>query len=140
MTKVLAFGTFDIFHPGHEHFLRQAKSYGDELVVVVARDSTVRELKKSRPVHDEFFRLGVIRALDYVDDARLGYEGEDKYKIIEDIRPDIICIGFDQEAFTQGLDKKLLERGLKAKIIRIDAYKPEHFKSSHLREGFLKKR
>ena len=28
-TKVLAFGTFDILHKGHEFYLKQAKKHGE---------------------------------------------------------------------------------------------------------------
>lgn len=42
---VMAFGTFDVFHPGHEYYLTQAKKYGDILIVVVARDKTVEKVK-----------------------------------------------------------------------------------------------
>ena len=45
MKTVMAFGTFDLMHPGHEYFLRQAKKRGDYLIAVIARDSTVKKLK-----------------------------------------------------------------------------------------------
>jgi len=45
LVKVLAFGTFDILHPGHEFYLKEAKKHGDILDVVVARDSTVEKIK-----------------------------------------------------------------------------------------------
>ena len=131
MTKVLVFGTFDIFHPGHEYFLKQAKKHGDELVVVVARDSTVKNIKGKMPINDEQYRLRVIQALDFVDKAVLGYESIDKYKIIEEIKPDIICLGYDQSAFVDDLEKKLHELELKTEIIRLGAYKPHLYKSSH---------
>jgi FAD synthetase len=137
MTRVLAFGTFDVFHPGHEYFLKQAKSYGDELVVVVARDSTVRALKKKEPLHDESSRLKVISELFYVDDAFLGHV-DDKYKVIEELRPDVICLGFDQESYTSGLEDKIKEFGLETRIVRIGAYKPEKYKSSRIKERFEK--
>jgi len=44
----MVFGTFDVFHKGHESFLRQAYCYGDFLVAVVARDKTVAKIKKHR--------------------------------------------------------------------------------------------
>ena len=46
MKKVIVFGTFDILHQGHLDFFRQAKQYGDYLIVAVAHDENV---KKSRP-------------------------------------------------------------------------------------------
>ena len=42
--KVVATGVFDIIHSGHAHFLNAAKEHGDELVVIVANDDTVRKL------------------------------------------------------------------------------------------------
>jgi len=138
MTKVLAFGTFDPFHAGHEYFLTQAKKYGDELFVVVARDSTVKVLKKQEPENDESFRLKVISNLYYVDEAFLG-QIDDKYKVIEELRPDVICLGYDQESYTSGLEEKLKEFGLETKVVRIGAYKPEQYKSSRIKEKYKKK-
>ena len=132
MKKVLVFGTFDIFHPGHDFFLRKAKSYGDELYVVVARDSTVKQVKNRNTINNENKRIEILNVLFYVTEARLGYEG-DKYKIIEEIKPDIICLGYDQKVFTENLKEKLMKRGLNVEIIRIEAYKPDVFKSSKLR-------
>ena len=40
----MATGTFDILHMGHIYYLKEAKKLGDELVIVVARDFTVRKL------------------------------------------------------------------------------------------------
>ena len=47
--RVLAFGTFDILHPGHDHYLQEARKLGDELWVVVALDETVRQGKGRLP-------------------------------------------------------------------------------------------
>ena len=58
--KVLAFGTFDIFHPGHEFYLKSAAKHGS-LHVVVARDSTVESVKGRKPKNNEDARLAVIR-------------------------------------------------------------------------------
>ncbi|MFH1181685.1 MAG: adenylyltransferase/cytidyltransferase family protein, partial [Candidatus Woesearchaeota archaeon] len=52
MATVMVFGTFDILHRGHEHFLRQAKKHG-RLIVVVARSSIVRKLKGKPPMFSE---------------------------------------------------------------------------------------
>ena len=37
----MCFGTFDIFHPGHEHYLREAEKMADLMTVVIARDHRV---------------------------------------------------------------------------------------------------
>ena len=139
MKKVLVFGTFDILHPGHKYFLKKAKEQagheqGGYLVVVVARDLTVKQVKKLMPNDNELERLKAVKKLDYVDEAVLGSMGSDKYKIIEEIKPDVICLGYDQKAFVDNLQTELAKRGLKPEIVRIDAYKPEEHKSSHYKQ------
>ncbi|MFA5185333.1 MAG: adenylyltransferase/cytidyltransferase family protein [Patescibacteria group bacterium] len=120
---VMCFGAFDGLHPGHEDYLRQAKDLADELIVVVARDITVLEVKGNLPARNEQDRLNVLSAHPLVDDARLGYT-DDRYRIIEELRPDIICLGFDQESFTENLDNELARRGLSASILRMEPYEP----------------
>jgi cytidyltransferase-like protein len=56
-TRVMAFGTFDLFHPGHKHYLDTALALGDELIVIVARDSRVLTVKLRSPIHTELTRL-----------------------------------------------------------------------------------
>ena len=130
---VLAFGTFDLLHAGHEHYLRRAKALGDRLVVVVARDATVRAVKGHDPVRPERSRLGAVARLPSVDRAVLGMPGPDKLRIVEKIRPDVIALGYDQLAFTAGLENRLAAAGLRPRIVRISAYLPDVHKSSLLR-------
>lgn len=130
MTRVLAFGTFDGLHPGHLYYLRQAKRQGDELVVVVARDATVERTKGARPQHDETWRREQLLLVPEVDRAILG-RLHDQQGIIHELQPKVICLGYDQEAFTQGL----AERYPWVQILRLEPYHPEHYKSSLLRTG-----
>ncbi|MCK9379008.1 MAG: adenylyltransferase/cytidyltransferase family protein [Candidatus Moranbacteria bacterium] len=132
--KVMVFGTFDIFHPGHRSFLRQARKYGEYLVVVVARDKTVEVVKKKKTTDDEQERANVIRKSGLVEEVVLGSLG-DKYEVIEKHRPDVICLGYDQKFFIEKLKEKLEEFELnKTEIIRLDPYYPEKYKSSKLRK------
>ena len=131
---VLVLGTFDLLHEGHTFFLQAAKRFGSKLVVVIARDSTVEKVKGRKPVHNEIQRLQTIRNIPMVDEAHLGNVG-DKLSIIETIKPDIICLGYDQEHFTHHLKEKLAKRGLFPDIIRITiAHKPEEYKTSIIRK------
>ena len=50
MKKVLVGGVFNIIHPGHMHFLKKAKEFGDFLIVVIARDETVKDKKEILPL------------------------------------------------------------------------------------------
>ena len=130
--KVLVFGTFDIFHKGHEYFLSEAAKHGS-LNVVVARDLTTYDVKGRFPRNDQLNRVSVLKALSYVDDVHLGNEG-DKYKIIEEIKPDIICLGYDQNSFTAGLENELVKRALKVEIKLLEGFETDKYKSSKLRQ------
>jgi FAD synthetase len=120
MVKVMATGTFDLIHMGHIYFLKEAKKLGDILCVVVATDVTVRKLKHE-PINPEEIRLNLIKELNVVDEAYIGYE-EDMYSIVEQVRPDIIALGYDQNHDEKKIKKELNKRKLPAKIVRLSKY------------------
>ncbi|MBM4240141.1 MAG: FAD synthase [Euryarchaeota archaeon] len=127
----MATGTFDIIHPGHLYYLEEAKKLGGEnakLVVVVARDTTVRA-KKRIPIVDEQQRLEVVRVLKPVDEAYLG-STTDMFKVVERIKPDIIAIGPDQNFDLNWLEEELEARNLDARIMKINEYKKLPLNSS----------
>lgn len=119
--KVMATGTFDILHMGHIYYLKEAKKLGDKLVVIVARDSTVRKLKHE-PVNPEKIRLDLIKELKVVDEAYLGNK-EDMYKTVEKIKPNIIAIGYDQIHDEEKIKSELKKRDLNSKVVRLPEYK-----------------
>ena len=134
MKKVLVFGTFDIFHEGHWDFLKQARKHGEFLRVVVARDVTVLKIKGRRPRYDELARADAIKKSRLADEVVLG-SLNDRYEVVREYKSDVICLGYDQEQSVPELRKKLDESGLeRTTIIRLEAYKPEKYKSSLLHE------
>jgi FAD synthetase len=119
MVRVMASGVFDILHTGHISYLEQAKAMGDELIVVVACDNTVRN-SKHEPITPEGMRVRIVGALKVVDRAIVGKEG-DIYETVRELRPDIIVLGFDQTFDPEDLTKKLSEKGLNGiKVVRAD--------------------
>jgi len=133
MIRVLAFGTFDIFHPGHDYHLRQCALLGDELYVVIARDETVLAVKGRLSHNNEERRREVVASLPFVTKALLG-NLDDKYRVIEEVNPDVIVIGYDQIVFLDRLEDELSARGLHPKIVRLtEGYSVEKNKSSRLR-------
>jgi len=132
--KILVFGTFDIFHPGHVSFLKQARAFGDHLSVVIARDKTVLKVKHALPRNNEKQRLETVKNSGLADCVVLGSLG-DKYKIIQKIKPDIICLGYDQTFFIEQIKEKLDEFGFsKTKLIRLKPFQENIYKSSKLKK------
>ena len=110
MTRVMASGVFDIIHPGHISYLEQARSYGDELVVVIANDDTVRR-SKHEPITPEAMRARIVGALKPVDRAIVGGHG-DMMDTVRYIRPDVIVLGYDQHFQEAELAKRLEDEGM----------------------------
>jgi FAD synthetase len=121
---VLATGTFDILHPGHIIYLSESKKLGDELYVLVARESMIRH--KPKPFLPENQRLEMVKSLKVVDHALLG-DPTDMYKPLKEIQPDIITLGYNQHFNEAELLEELKKRGIHAKVVRID-----HFKNCEL--------
>jgi len=130
MIRVLALGVFDILHLGHLYYLKQAKSLGDELVVVVASDSKVTS-KMGKPVFPEEVRLEIIRSLKPVDHAILN-NGRDLYKIIEELKPNIIALGYDQKYDIIKMEKEFAKMGLEVKVKRLRKHQNALLSSSKI--------
>lgn len=116
--RVMASGVFDLMHPGHLAFLEQAKALGDELIIVIARDTTVQNLKR-HPIVNERARREMVASIKWVDAAVLGYE-EDKNRIVHELQPDIIALGYDQSPANEELKRELEQAGIEVDIIRLD--------------------
>ena len=125
MVRVLATGTFEILHPGHLLFLEEAKKLGDELYVIVARDSTVK-LRKRTPIIPEEQRMQMVAALKPVDKALLGSE-TDMYEPLYSIKPDILALGYDQKFDEAQLARELSDRGFHTTVVRITKYDSRAF-------------
>ncbi len=137
MTKVMAFGSFDLFHKGHEEYLKQAKALGKELIVVVSRDRNYEKIKKKKPLFAERQRLKEVKSKKYVDKAVLGDE-YDFYKVIEKEKPNTLCLGYDQKASISTIKRVLAERGItKIRIVRAKSHMPHTYKSSKLKSRII---
>jgi rfaE bifunctional protein nucleotidyltransferase chain/domain len=89
-------GVFDILHPGHIRYLRDARALGDLLIVGVNSDRSVKALNKApgRPINPEHERAEVLSALASVD-AVVIFDEETPHEIISAIQPDILVKGAD---------------------------------------------
>ncbi|WP_456365806.1 adenylyltransferase/cytidyltransferase family protein [Thermococcus sp.] len=136
--RVLVGGVFDILHVGHVHFLKQAKELGDELVVIVAHDETVRKLKRRNPVNTAEDRAELLRAIRYVDEVYIGSPGRIDFELVKRIDPDVIAIGPDQSFNCERLKEELREHGMNVEVIRIPyPYKSDRAKTSKIIERII---
>ena len=111
VVRVLAVGIFDLLHAGHLHYLEQARALGDELYVVVAHDETVRQ-RKHEPVTGHELRRRMIAGLKPVDVVVVGAPPPTPiYDILDEVQPDIICLGYDQEHAEERIRAELDRRG-----------------------------
>lgn len=137
---VLAGGVYDILHLGHLAVLTEAKTHGDVLVVVVATDVTVETLKGRRPVFPEEDRRALVESLKPVDAAILGYEdvGMGYEQVIDEVKPDIIALGYDQDTLARTITELVKRKGLKIEIVRLSKFdKEKYLSSSAIRQMFL---
>ena len=133
MKTVMVFGTFDIVHAGHLHMFREAKEYGDRLIAVVARDINVEKVKNLGPLHNENERLYFLQNIKLVDEVVLGDE-KDVYKVIKEIKPDVIALGYDQKVYVDRLEEEIMNVGLNTQIVRLNDYQPNKFKTHKVRK------
>jgi FAD synthetase len=130
---VLASGTFDLIHLGHVRYLEEAKKAGGrnaELIVIVARDSTVEKRKGKRTVMPEDQRRSLVESLKVVDEAILGFEGFSIDKVIEKINPDVVAVGHDQEGIEREVRKATEEKNFNVQVARIGRFGKKELNSS----------
>lgn len=135
MKKVMVFGAFDGLHPGHLDFFKQAKKYGDFLIVSVGTDKNVAEIKGKTPLFNQKERLALIASVGLVDKSVLGAE-RNFYEEIRRHKPHIICLGYDQWATEDDARVELDKVGLKkTKVIRLKPYKVSKAKSTIVKKN-----
>ena len=95
-TIVFTNGVFDILHPGHTRYLRDARALGGVLIVGINSDRSVRALNKApdRPINSEAERAEVLAALASVD-AVVVFDEETPHELITALQPDILVKGAD---------------------------------------------
>jgi len=142
-TVVLASGVFDLLHLGHVKFLEEAKKSGGkdaELIVIIARDSTVEENKGRKPIMSENQRRALVESLKVVDEAVLGFEKFDLGDVIERIKPDVIALGYDQVDMEKGVQEYVNRHGLSIKVVRVGKFEEDELdSSSKIRQKIVEK-
>jgi FAD synthetase len=130
---VLASGVFDLLHLGHVKFLEEAKKAGGkdaELIVIIARDSTVEKNKGRKPIMPENQRRALVESLKVVDEAVLGFEEFDIGDVIERIKPDVIALGYDQADMEKHVQEYVDKHKLNVAVVRIGKFEEDALDSS----------
>ena len=130
MKVIMIFGAFDGLHPGHLNFFKQAKKFGDRLIVSVGTDKNVAKIKNRKPLFSQEERMEMVKNCRLVDEAVLGSE-EDFYEHIKAFKPDVICLGYDQWADEESVRGDLNRVGLsKTQVIRLKPHEASRAKST----------
>lgn len=129
-TKVVTFGTFDVFHQWHMYYLSEAKKYGTHLSTIIARDKTVEKIKWFTPKNPETQRLKDVEESG-ISNTVILWDLENPLIPLQKIQPDIICLGYDQKSFPDFLEKYISEKNIDT--VRIESFHPEIYKSSKLK-------
>ena len=136
--KVMVFGVFDQLHEGHRKFLGVAGSHGGKLIAVVARDDTVQLLKQKVPVENEGERMRRVGALAEVAQVELGDAALGAYTVIKKYQPDVICLGYDQQALADDLKMRMASGEISViRLVRLQAHEPERLHTSLLTEEIV---
>jgi rfaE bifunctional protein nucleotidyltransferase chain/domain len=119
--RVIVFtnGVFDLLHPGHLRYLKQARAMGDALIVAINSDRSARALAKGddRPVNSETERAEVLSALTCVD-AVVIFDEQTPHEIVSELQPDVLVKGADWALGTIVGANIVEARG--GKVVRLD--------------------
>lgn len=130
---VLASGVFDLLHLGHVRFLEESKKLGgrdSELIVIIARDNTVKATKGRKPVMSENQRRALVESLKVVDEAVLGFEKFDLGDVIDRVKPDIIALGYDQAEVERATKAYVNKHKLDIVVVKIGKFEEDELDSS----------
>lgn len=95
MTRIITFGTFDVFHVGHIKILQRARALGDHLTVGVSSDALNFSKKQRYPVYPEEERMEIIRSLAGIDEVFREDSLELKGEYIKKYQADVLVMGDD---------------------------------------------
>ena len=132
MKTILLFGTFDGIHAGHRFCFSEARKLCDHVVVAVAPDSVVRELKGRPAKQSAEERAESLKGEECVDEVVVGDQSLGSYEVVTTINPDMIGLGYDQHELAEDLRTWAQKNLPKLSIVRFESFEPETYKSSLL--------
>jgi cytidyltransferase-like protein len=123
-THILIFGTFDGFHDGHRAYIEEASKLASQVTAVVTPDKVIQELKQYIPRHDLATRIEFIEKEYPSIKVIVGDTEINTWRILEDVAPDAILLGYDQDTLQESLQNARYIQTHHIPIIRAQAHKP----------------
>ncbi len=127
--RVLASGRFDLLHPGHIFYLKEARdlSQEGELWVIISNDSNTESC-----VLSDAKRKNKVESLGIADRVIIGRENIDMLATLREIKPDILALGYDQRP--EDLGKTLGRYKGNVSVRRTEPLDPEKYSSRKIKE------
>ncbi len=95
MTRVITYGTFDLFHEGHYRLLQRAKQLGDYLVVGVTTEEYDRARGKLNVIDSLMTRIENVKKTGFADEIIIEESTGQKFRDIQKFKIDIFTVGSD---------------------------------------------
>ncbi|NVK36613.1 MAG: bifunctional D-glycero-beta-D-manno-heptose-7-phosphate kinase/D-glycero-beta-D-manno-heptose 1-phosphate adenylyltransferase HldE [Gammaproteobacteria bacterium] len=119
-TLVMTNGCFDILHPGHVSYLKNAKKLGDKLIVAVNTDDSVRRLKgEGRPINPTSHRMDVLAGLESVDYV-VPFSEDTPQRLIAKLLPNILVKGGDYKIEDIAGGKEVIANGGQVQVLNFE--------------------
>jgi cytidyltransferase-like protein len=122
MKKVMIFGVFDGLHGAHKAVLKEAKAFGDYLIVAVAQDHIVEHLKGNRAKVNLNERIEHIKQEDAVDEVIIGDKELSTWEVVKEHQPAVIAIGHDQNTLQENLEANFDKLGYQPEMKLLKEY------------------
>lgn len=134
--RVMVAGTFEILHPGHLAYLREAWKLG-YVAAVVSSDQNAERFKGRKIVIPQSQRAEVLSGVYYVHRVVPGGEGN-IYDILEVVRPDVVLLGPNQRVSEDDVKREATKRGLNIEVLRASYAQCELCSTSKIIEKILR--
>jgi rfaE bifunctional protein nucleotidyltransferase chain/domain len=119
MRKVFVNGCFDVLHVGHIRLLQYARTLGDELIVAINDDDSVRKRKgPDRPIFSKFERMEMLEALSCVKRV-IYFEEDSPLQVLTHVWPDIVVKGSEYEKMDFPERQFLHNAGIEMKFFKM---------------------
>lgn len=128
MRTVCTFWSFDVMHPGHEHYLTFAKQQGDFLTTIVASDHSITTFKKHHPTFSQHQRIEHIEALGLVDTI-VPWDPTNHFAYLGSYTPEVLVFWYDQH--TRGVEQRYQDQQFSTPFfVQAPSHYPDRYKSS----------